>query len=169
MDLMKWKTRISEWVGKYKYVWVVLVIGMVLMMIPGRDSKPSTVSVPQEKDGSKEQSLQEQLEGILGQLQGAGQVRVMLAVAQGERIIYQTDSTYSQSDNHTETRTETILVTDSQRNETGLIYQKNPPVYQGAIVLAQGGDDPVVKLAIVEAVSDITGLGADKISVQKMQ
>ena len=93
----------------------------------------------------------------------------MLTIAQGERILYQTDSTYTQGENSTDTRTQTILVTDSQRNETGLIHQKNPPVYQGAIVLAEGADHPSVKLAIVEAVMDVTGLGADKISVLKMK
>ena len=61
------------------------------------------------------------------------------------------------------------MTTDSDRNETGLVHQINPPVYLGAVVLAQGADNPVVKLSIVEAVSKVTGLGADKISVLKMQ
>ena len=113
--------------------------------------------------------LERELKALLETVQGAGQVKVMLTVAQGERTIYQTDSTYAQSDDHTDSRTQTILVTDSERNETGLVYQKNPPVYQGAIVLAQGADDPTVKLAIAEAVSDVTGLGVDKISILKMQ
>ena len=94
---------------------------------------------------------------------------VMLSIAQGERTIYQTDSSYSQTENSTDTRTQTILVSDSQRNETGLVHQKSPPVYQGAIILTQGADNPSVKLSIVEAVGDITGLGADRISVLKMK
>ena len=93
----------------------------------------------------------------------------MVSVAQGERTIYQTDTTYSQGENDTDSRTQTILVTDGGRNQTGLIHQVNPPTYQGAIVLAQGGDNPVVKLAIVDAVSKVTGLGADRISVLKMK
>jgi stage III sporulation protein AG len=36
-------------------------------------------------------------------------------------------------------------------------------------VVCQGADDPVVKLLIVDAVSKVTGLGADKISVMKMK
>ena len=167
MDFVNWKARISACVTKYKYVWVVLLIGLVLMMIPGKDTKDANVQQPEAV--VKEPSVSEQLEAVLSRVSGAGQVKVMLTVAQGERTLYQTDSSYSQSGDHTDTRTETILITDSQRNETGLVHQKNPPVYQGAIILAQGGDDPVIKLAIVEAVSDVTGLGADKISVLKMQ
>ena len=93
----------------------------------------------------------------------------MLSIAQGEMTLYQSDSTSSQSENHSDTRTQTVVITNSNRDETGLIYQRNPPVYQGAIILTQGADNPQVKLAIVDAVMDVTGLGADKISVLKMQ
>ena len=62
-----------------------------------------------------------------------------------------------------------MTVTDGQRNETGLVRQVNPPSYLGAVVVCQGGDDPRVQLDIVNAVSRITGLGADRISVLKMK
>jgi stage III sporulation protein AG len=39
----------------------------------------------------------------------------------------------------------------------------------GAVVIAQGADDPSIKLAIVDAVTKATGLGANKISVLKMK
>ena len=38
---------------------------------------------------------------------------------------------------------------------------------QGALVVAQGSDDPRVKLALSEGVSALTGLGADQISICK--
>ena len=125
--------------------------------------------VKMENQSQTTQTVETQLEELLCYLKGAGKVKVMLSVAKGEQIIYQTDSTYSNHENSSDTRTQTILTTDSERNETGLIHQKNPPVYLGAVVLAQGAENPVVKLAIVEAVSNVTGLGTDKISVLKMQ
>ena len=169
MDIVKYKNRILAAIGKYKYVWIVLLAGVILMMLPGKDIRNADSQKQQSTENAEDNTIEERLEKILGQIAGAGQVKVMLTVAQGERTIYQTDSTYAQSDDHTDSRTQTILVTDSERNETGLVYQKNPPVYQGAIVLAQGADDPTVKLAIAEAVSDVTGLGVDKISILKMQ
>ena len=115
-----------------------------------------------------EENLEDKIETILSHIEGAGRVEVLLTVAQGERILYQTDSSYTQGESNTDSRTQTILVTDSQRNETGLIHQKIPPVYMGAIILAEGADQPRVKLAIVDAISDATGLSTDKISVLKM-
>ena len=50
-----------------------------------------------------------------------------------------------------------------------MITQVIPASYMGAIVVCQGGDRPSVKLAIVKAVSDVTGLTSDKISVLKMK
>ena len=168
MDLQKLKSRISETISKYKYVCIVLMVGIILMMIPGKEVSTS----PKEKGTNipiEEDSMQLQLEEILSEIKGAGNVKVMLSVAQSERTIYQTDSTQTQSENHTDSRVETVLVTDNQRNETGLIQQQFSPIYKGAIILADGGNLASVKLSIVDAVSDVTGLGADKITVLKME
>lgn len=169
MDLSRWKTGIKESFGKYKYVLIVLLAGMVLMMIPGKDEQDLQAQENKQIRQEITEDIATELESILAQVSGAGKVKVMVSVAQGERTIYQTDTTYSQGENDTDSRTQTILVTDGGRNQTGLIHQVNPPTYQGAIVLAQGGDNPVVKLAIVDAVSKVTGLGADRISVLKMK
>lgn len=167
MDFIKWKESISKGIGKYKYVCLILLIGMLLMMVPGKSTKVTVTD--QNEIPSDDLNVAEQLEEILCRVKGAGRVKVMITEAQGERTIYQTDSSYSQNSDQTNTQTQTILITDNQRNEKGLIHQKNPPTYQGAIVLAQGADDPNVKYAIVQAVCDVTGLGADRISVMKMQ
>ena len=160
--------RIRRSIAKYKYVWIVLMAGIVLMLIPGRSEQLPDES-PASQPVQQDVSMEEKLEAILGQLKGAGKVKVMLSVSQGEQIIFQTDNTYSQGERDTDTRTQTILITDHNRNETGLVHQKNPPKYMGAIILSQGAEDPLVKLSIVEAVSKVTGLGADKISVLKME
>lgn len=168
MDFINFKTSILCWVRKYKYAWIVLLAGILLMLLPEGSNEPEIIQKEKQQEQLPIQSLETQLEDTLSCLKGVGEVKVMLSVARGEQIIYQTDSTYSQKENTTDTRTQTILVSDSDRNEGGLIHQINPPVYLGAIVLAQGADNPVAKLAIVEAVSNVTGLGADKISVLTM-
>ena len=168
MDILKLKTSISNCIHKYKYVWVVLLVGVLLMLIPEK-SKEENQQINVQIEQQAEIPIESKLEELLCHLKGAGEVKVMLTESKGEQIIYQTDSTYSNSENGSDTRTQTVVTNDSERNEAGLIHQKNPPVYLGAVVLSQGADDPVVKLAIVEAVSNATGLGADRISVLKMR
>ena len=41
--------------------------------------------------------------------------------------------------------------------------------YCGAVIVAEGGEDPTVALALTRAVSAVTGLGADRITVMKMK
>ena len=41
------------------------------------------------------------------------------------------------------------------------------PRYQGALLVCAGGDDPTVRLQLTEAMSALTGLGADKISISQ--
>ena len=168
MGIIHWKNGITEAFRKYKYVWIVLLVGILLMLVPGPADKESETQTQITGESQIQDDMEIRLERVLSEMAGAGQVRVLLSVSHGEQTIYQTDSSYSQGQNNTDSRTQTILITDSQRNETGLVHQKNPPKYLGAIILAQGADDPVVKLSIVDAVGKITGLGADRISVLKM-
>ena len=66
-------------------------------------------------------------------------------------------------------RQDTVLITESDRTESGLIQQINPPVYMGAIILCQGAENAEVKLNIVQAVMSVTGLTSDHITVLKMK
>ena len=169
MELGKWRDGVKTVIGKYKYALLVLFLGITLMMIPGKQSMAPGISSGSEAEEQKVPELSAELSTMLSEIQGAGKVKVLLSVAQGEKTIYQTDTTLSQNSSNTDSRTQTILITDSQRNEMGLIHQKNPPIYQGAIVLSQGADSPSVILALVDAVAKITGLGTDRISVLKMK
>lgn len=169
MELVKWKERVNEFIKKFKYAWIVLLVGILLMLIPGKDIKEQNIDKEICESVYAADDLETRLEDLLSKVDGAGDVNVMLSIGQGERTIYQTDSSYSQNDAHSESRTETIIISDSGRNESGLVHQRNPPNYKGAIVLCHGADEPAVRLAIVDAVRKITGLGADKIAVLKMR
>ncbi len=167
MDRVAVGKKILEFGQKYRYALLVLLIGLGLMLLPGLEKKTDT-SVSQLTQEVKTVDISQQLEEILSQIQGAGKVQVMLTVAQGERIMYQTDEDLASGDSGT-SRWDTVIITGTDRGQSGLIQQVIPPVYRGAIIVCQGAQNASVRLAIVEAVSNITGLGADKISVVKMK
>ena len=167
MDIKNRIYKFKTGIGKYKYTCIVLIAGIALLLLP---NKKDTVNTTVSKQEHIEQKLDEtMLSELLESVEGAGKVKVMLSVASGEKTVYQINESLSGTADNGNTKTETVIVTDSQRNETGLINQINPPVYLGAIVVCQGGDTPAVKLAITQAVSKITGLGADHICVLKMK
>lgn len=142
---------------KYRYVLLVLLAGIILMCLPAgenRTAPPESATEPAETE-----DMESRLEGILRRIKGAGEVAVMLTEASAEEIIYQTDG-----EGH-----DTVLITGADRSEAGLIRSRQPAVYQGAIVVCGGADSAAVRLAIVEAVGNVTGLGSDRITVLKME
>jgi stage III sporulation protein AG len=145
-----------------------LLVGIVLLLIPEKEETPTQATViPAQEHHTL--SVEAQLSELLSLIQGAGNVRVMLTVSLGEEILYQTNTRTSTNGSGADTASDTVTVTDAQRNEGGLIRQVNPPIYLGALIICQGADNPTVRLAITEAVARITGLGTDKISVVKMK
>ena len=168
MDMSKLTARIPLLLRKYKFALLVLAIGLVLMVWPGKKEEQVTAPVEnqytvQTKDTEKE------LEVILQTIQGVGKVQVMLTIKAGESTRYQIDEDHTVSDDSSSIRKETVIVTDSQRNESPLVIQIIPPEYLGAVIVCQGAENAAVRLAVVEAVSKATGLGADRISVLKMK
>ena len=169
MDISNLQKRVVDFLKKYRYVALVLVIGIVLMLIPGRGKEVDARSDTSVPEVTVQVPVSQQLAAILSQIEGAGKVEVFLTEAAGEETVYQVDENTSISENANSLRKDTVTVTDAGRNQTGLVRQINPPRYLGAVVVCQGADSPAVRLAITEAVSKVTGLGTDRISVLKMK
>ena len=167
MDWMNIAGRAKNLVGKYKYVLLILLLGILLMSLPegSKESMQPEISVPAPVYASKA----EELEAILSQISGVGKVRVMLTEAAGSETIYQTDEDRSETSDAQNIRVETVIVSGSERTETGLVRTVVPPVYLGAIIVCQGGDSPAVRLSVAEAVSNVTGIGTGRITVLKMK
>ena len=139
------------------------------MLLPMNNKAQKTESSSQKKiDAAVEVPLEEKLSQILSEVDGVGEVRVLLTVAAGEEILYQVDQDVSKGDNSSNIKSDTVTVTDGDRNQNGMIRQVNPATYQGAIVVCTGADDLNVQLAVIDAVSKATGLGSNRISVLKM-
>ena len=57
------------------------------------------------------------------------------------------------------------MVSGGSGEDQVVVTRETYPQFRGALVVCQGADDPQVKLSVIEAVSALTGLGSDKISV----
>ena len=167
MEISKITEKIPQWVHKYRYPILILLVGMVLFMLPKR--KIEEQILPTQSGEVQRFDTAQQLAQILGQIEGVGKVKILLTLSEGEKTIYQHNEDASSGDSTSSVRQETVIITDSERNQQALITQVLPPMYQGAVIVCQGADLPAVKWAVVEAVSKATGLGADRISVLKMK
>lgn len=153
---------------KYRYVLLIVFLGLGLMMIPVQQKNTeSTDSTPAEPVIIE--SLETKLENILSHIDGAGRVEVLLTEHTGSETNFQTDvSSDTQAENARQSA-DTVIVEDASRQEHGLVRRVDPPVYRGAVIACQGAASAQVRLDIVEAVRCVTGLRADQISVVKMK
>ncbi len=169
MEIKTTVKKIQPFIKKYGYVVLVFVVGLALMLIPGQTSNDQSEQIVNLEVSTHKQPLEEKLSAILSRVAGAGEVQVVLSIAAGEETLFQTNEDITNNEDNGRINTNTVTVTDAGRNENGLIRQVIPEIYQGAVIVCTGADDPRIKLEIVDAVSKATGLGANKISVLKMK
>lgn len=166
MDRMTALNKIKDLFGKYKYVALVLLLGIFLMLLPD----PAAAENQNEMfESQPEYDISEELERILSNIDGVGKVDVLVTEANGAETIYQTDDDRDTSSDSESLRLETVIISGADRGEYGLVRQENPPSYLGALIVCQGADSPSVRLAVVEAVCSITGIPSDRIAVLKMK
>ena len=166
MDWLKARKRVSELFDKYKYVLLIVSLGIFLMLIPSEPKEDTQVSTPAATIPAE--SVEEKLEKILCQIRGVGKVQVMLTEQTGSETVYQTDVDRTDGEGSGRLKEETVIVSGGGA-QSGLVQSVTPPTYLGAIVVCQGAGSPGVRLAVVNAVSAVTGLGADRISVLEMK
>lgn len=167
MDIRKFNGNFRSLIKKYKYAVVILVVGLLLMVFPsGKSSQqPQAQKIPEESVTS----FDENLSSLLSHVSGAGEVKVLLTTEAGAETVYQTNVDESTGGDSNNSRTDTVTITDSERNQKGLIRRVSAPIYRGAVVVCQGADSADVRLSIIDAVSKATGLRTDQISVLKMK
>lgn len=170
MDITIIRSKLSSWVKKYKYVVIVLGLGIIFMMLPaGAEKSEDAPIVEPEQKNTQLEMTEEQLEDVLSKIEGAGRVDVLLTYASGERTVFHTDERSSSDENSQSREYETVVITGSNRTEEPLVAQIMAPQYLGAVIVCQGAENPTVRLAVSDAVSKATGLRTDRISILKMK
>jgi len=149
--------------GAYKYVLAVIGLGVLLLLWPSSEQPVQQADPGGPEEDFSVEALETQLAEILGRIDGAGEVSVMLTVRTGMERILAEDGTIRPDE---QTRETVVISTGSGKQEVVLLAQRYP-TFQGALVVCSGGDDPEVKLLITQAVSALTGLNSGHISVQK--
>jgi len=169
MEIKTITDKVGKFVKKYQYIFLIIVIGFILLLIPSRRSKKEAAPETVQSREAERTELECKLSDLLSRISGAGKVEVLLTYQTGEERFYQTDRTSSNTQDTSNNQSDTVIISDSGHNQTGLLQKVLSPTYRGAIIVCEGADDPSVQLAIVEAVSNVTGLASNRISVLKMK
>lgn len=173
-------TKLPSLLERYKYPALILLIGFVLVLWPSgkeeaAEPEPveivSTESVPEDEDYRAR--MERELASLLSQVDGAGRVKVMLTLKTGPASVFQTDRSVSSSrDGEKESQSaeeRTVMIGRGSAYDEPALVSKAYPVFQGALIVAEGGADPSVRYQLSAAVAALLGLGADQITVVKMK
>lgn len=161
--------KIFQMLGQGKYILIVMLAGVLFLMWPHSETaeEKNTVDITEEVSIYAIDDIEKRLEDLLSTIEGAGTVRVMLSVDGGVKRIYVQDKDTEQEDGSIKSDHETVVISKGSGIEEAVLIQQIFPEFKGALVVASGGNDPSVRLKLTEAVTAVTGLGADRISVCK--
>lgn len=168
MSGKEWGQKLRSALGKCKYVLLVGLVGVVLLLLPtGEKAGQTTPATASETDLFQVETMERRLETALSRVEGAGEVTVVLTLKDGPRQVLAQDGSASEGESQTTRETSTVMASKGSGTQEPVALQELGPSYRGALVVAPGAGDPQVRLALSEAVSALTGLGADKISICK--
>ena len=155
--------QLTERMAKFRLPALILCLGVVLMLLPGksRTETPAEAEPAQAVSDSFDlAALERQLSAALSEISGVGEAEVVLTLrTSGERVLAQDTSEGTSSD------TETVIVSTGTGTEEAVSVKTIYPKFQGALVVCEGADQAKVKLEVLQAVSAVTGLRSDQISV----
>jgi len=111
--------------------------------------------------------LENKLQNVLSNINGAGQVKVMITVDGSPELVYAKDTDEKISSNSSGTTTSSNSSSPIIVNSNALILTENLPAVKGVIVVSSGANNVGVKLDILNAVATLLDISIDKVSVLK--
>jgi len=159
----------------------IFLVGVVIVIIAGSyiftDDEVVTVSENAVTDIFDADVFENKLAKILSEIDGAGEVKVMISYQTGIETVPLLDTKDSntvteESDSDSARRTEqnsieTSIIFNQEKsgNKVPYISKTIMPIVEGVIVTCDGGGDEVVKSNVIKAVTVITGITANKVQV----
>ena len=143
-----------------------LVLGIVLMLLPGGNAEAEPTAGSPDAEAFDRGAVQEEMENILRAIDGVGELRLMLTVDSGTKRELAQDTTAERSGSEDMKRkSETVVVGTGSGTQEVVVTNRVYPRYVGALVVCEGGGSAGVRLAVTQAVSALTALPSDKITV----
>lgn len=180
----------------YGKVVLLLIAGalLIVLSIPGNSGGDKSTGTEKKKElgtTSTEQiskfseqvyarELEEELKELLRQVDGVGQVEVMITLKSSAETVVNKDVSQSESSSvrgaeegeqnqeaQNQSEEETVLVEDSEGNQSPYIIKEIQPEIAGIVVICDGGSDPLVISNITSAAEVLFSVSAHKVKVMK--
>lgn len=192
IDAGVWKEKIRAiWAkgktGKEKGV-ILLLFGLLLLVVSmpsAKEEKQNAQTVREtgaetgtDREDRYVEDLERRLETILSEMEGAGEVSVMVTLQSSAEKVIEKDTESEQEDVTEEDSQGGSRTTKTKNRREETVYggeeEKYPyiskeisPQVEGVVVIAEGGDHAVVVQNITESVQALFGIDTHKIRIVK--
>ena len=172
----------EEFVGKLKndkkmiVVVCIGIIGVLILMFLGNDStsdnenevggEETTISNVSSIDDI-ENKLETKLTEIISEIEGVGEVSVVVTVASSDSYIF-AENVKSDNDSDSFSSDREIIIYQGKDGDDGLKIGIRSPDVLGVAVVCQGAASSVVKSEITGLVTSLFGIGSDRVYVGNM-
>ena len=161
--------------NKLKIIVIIGIIGIGLILFSELISTtPKTTSKPAQGLNTDTNAYKVETEAelvkILSQIQGVGEVKVMLTIEGSTEFIFAEEINSKRedsSDKKSEDYQNKYVIVDNGATKEALVKKVLKPKINGVIVVCEGGNIPIVCEKIYKAVSTVLGLSAGDICVAK--
>jgi len=148
---------------------------------PAKELPEGSMGIADSADEEYARQLEQRLRETLSQMEGVGQVRVMITLKSSQELVVEKEQPYLRSSTNEndaqggnrsvsqlETEENTVYRTDGSVSEPYVI-KTLPPQIEGVVVVAEGAGSGTVNRTIVEMVQALFGVEAHKVKVVKME
>ncbi len=167
-----------------KLVFIIGLVGLFLICLPnfslGKTKKAEIKSDTQSISEQRRKKLEENLENIISEIQGAGKSKVLVTLENGAETVYATEERKNKEASEDKSSGEItrkkesddcekkfITIKDSEGTEHALAVTEIEPKVKGVVIICPGGDDIVVKKRIVDATTTALNINSTRVCVTK--
>ena len=183
MNFSAWMENLNKRKKHGKSDWIILILLGVLLMVvvwPGgsdeEESAEEAVSSSSDAENAEAASsdtdstmaeyaaqLEEELAGLLEEMAGVGEVRVMITLQDSGETILEKDNSSSQ-----DSSSDSTVIFEQDGDEVPYVTGQTCPQIQGVVVVAQGAGTGTVSADITDTVMALFGIEAHRVKVLPM-
>ena len=170
---------------------ILLVVTLIIINTIWNDNETDTTNTIQDSGVvlanaandtvSTEDTTQKNLKQILSKIDGVGKVEVLITYSESSQVVAMYNEKYKESQTQEGDTNGGTRVIQEVSKDKEIIYQEDNgekvPItekivmhkMEGALIVAEGANNAVVKTNIIQAVEALTGLATHKIQVLEMK
>jgi stage III sporulation protein AG len=186
-DLSKIKQTIEKLLSSKNHSQSIILLGLAGLLLISISSffksdskKPSVKENTNITSENRQEKLQQNLESVISTVEGAGKAKVLVTFESAAETVYATEERKNKEASEDKSAGEVtrkkesddcekkyITIKDSEGTEHALAVTEIEPKVKGVIVICPGGDNPVVRRRIVEAVTTALNIPSKRVCVTK--